>query len=170
MLNPHIKTAVPTDRQGEAFCACECEIIQNSTKEKKAADSMWEGGGPSCKQHGSMCCVGGCNRPHYRHIEDCSRYSAQDAKADRERIPALKRKNKQLCYKQFSLQLSPSLTHMTLIMNLENTSGLKFPAVQSIEVFKEESSSILRDRSPAAMTWYWHIHSHSPSAKTGRER
>lgn len=57
---------------------------------------------------------------------------------------------------------------MTLIINLENTSRLKFPAVQSIETFKEESSSILQHKSPAAMTWYWHILSHLPSAKTGR--
>lgn len=56
--------------------------------------------------------------------------------------------------------------HMTLIINLENTSRLKFPAVQSIETFKEESSSILQHKSPAATTWYWHIH--SPSARTGR--
>lgn len=67
---------------------------------------MWEGGGPSCKQHCSLCCIGGCNTPHYRHTEDCSRYSAQDAGEN----SSTATKNKQLYYKQFSLQLSPSLT------------------------------------------------------------
>lgn len=43
MLNPHIKPAVHIDRQGEAFCVCECETVQNNAKKKRSIEHVGRG-------------------------------------------------------------------------------------------------------------------------------
>lgn len=56
---------------------------------------MWEGGGPSYKQYlqdTAQCFVVVETTDCYQHTVDCIRSTAQDAKTDRRRIPALGRK------------------------------------------------------------------------------
>lgn len=141
--------------------ATQCKTVQKK--------SSWhvEGGRTSYSWDTAGCVVGVKTITLYWHITDCNRYSAQDAKTDRKRIPALERKISSFSINCFLSSSVHHLQHVTLIINPQNASRLKFPAVYFLETFKEKSS-ILQHKSPAVLTWYWHVQIHSCSARTGK--
>lgn len=108
-LNPHIKTAADMYRPRETYRSSKCGIVQHSAKQcKKKQLACGRGQDKLLMRHCWMCCWGENNYVILAHHR-LQQIFCPRCKNRQEEDSSTGEKNKQLFYKLFSLQLSPSL-------------------------------------------------------------